>query len=371
MGHSNDTRKAISGCTDAELTSGIHNLLFKCAQIKPQERLLLVGEVGSQRYYDDDLCALVNQIAVEIGALVSTYNAEPVANAKSVPNELADMMSESDVVIFFSRLGDQIRFTDWPGTARKVMCYTLTKAHLGAPFASLDYSKMTDMVNLLESLIRTSSTYRIETPDGTQLTGEIVAGDQDSSSQKFFVSLFPVMIFEPIICHNLSGTLTVSRFITSTSTTAYDQSVLRIQSPVTARVNNSVITALAGDTECVNQVDRQLNRAAQLSGGDPYVLNSWHTGINPGTFFSGNPFTNLERWGTVAYGSPRYTHFHGAGHAPGDVAYNLMDASIWFDDQMLWQKGKFAFLDRPEVQALFNADEQKILNAQYRLDIGL
>ena len=371
MSDSNDSRTAIGGCTDAELISGINNLLLNCAQINSQERLLLVGEVGSQRYYDDDLCTLVKQIAVEIGAIVSTYNAEPVASAKRMPNELAQMMSESDVAIFFSRLGDQIRFIDWPGTARKVMCYTLTKAHLGAPFASLDYNKMTEMLNMLESVIRASSTYRIETSDGTQLTGEIVAGDCRLSSQKFFVTLFPVMIFEPIICHNVCGTLTVSRFITSTSTTAYDQSVLRIQSPVTARVKNSVITELAGDTECVNQVDRQLNRAARLSGGDPYVLNSWHTGINPGTFFSGNPFTNLERWGTVAYGSPRYTHFHGAGHAPGDVAYNLMDASIWFDDQMLWQEGKFAFLDRPEVQALLNADEQKFLNAQYRLDIGL
>ena len=62
MGHLNDTRKAAHDCTDTELSSGILNLLLNCAQIKPQERLLLVGEVGSQRYYDDDLCTLVKQI---------------------------------------------------------------------------------------------------------------------------------------------------------------------------------------------------------------------------------------------------------------------------------------------------------------------
>ena len=76
----------------------------------------------------------------------------------------------------------------------------------------------------------------------------------------------------------------VSGFLTSSSTHAYDESVLIIESPVTAHANDSAITALEGDKETVRRIDRHLQHAALLSGGEPYALHSWHTGINRGHF---------------------------------------------------------------------------------------
>ena len=48
-----------------------------------------------------------------------------------------------------------------------------------------------------------------------------------------------------------------------------------------------------------------------------------------------------------------------------------MDASIYFNDEMFWDKGKFVFLDRPEVQALLNTAEKEMLNSEFILDIGI
>jgi hypothetical protein len=137
--------------------------------------------------------------------------------------------------------------------------------------------------------------------------------------------------------------------------------------------------AFDGDRELIAQLRNQLERAASITGGDPYRLNSWHTGINPHTFFNGDPDEDLERWGTVAYGSPRYTHIHAAGHDPGDVSIQLFDASIRFGNettrettwQTIWDKGRFIYLDSDEIRALLSASERELLNSSIRLDIGI
>lgn len=355
----------------AGLVDGIHNLLIRCVGVKPGQRLLLVSETGEDVYYDAEICVAVKKVADQLGVVTKVLYAEPVADATRVSDQVSREMSLSDAVVFFSRLGDQIRFLPSSVEAGKVMCYTLTKEHLQAPFATLDHGKMTQMLQLIEFSIHSASHYQIETVDGTNLIGEIIADTDIKPSKTFHVDLFPVMIFEPIVCHNLSGNLTISRFITSTSTRAYDDSVLMIDSPVSARVENSIITSMNGNDQTVCRVVHQLERAARFSGGSPYALHSWHTGINPGTFFEGNPYDNLEYWGTVAYGSPRYTHIHATGLDPGDVAYHLMDATIRIDDELFWHDGRFVFLDRPDVKSLFTPEERQVMNSHYRLDIGI
>ncbi len=355
----------------ADLADGIRNLLLRCVKVKSGQKLLLVGEAGESVYYDAELCVAVKQAADQLGAVTKVLFAEPVVDAMSVSSQVSREMSLSDAVVFFSRLGDQTRFMPSPGEGKKVMCYTLTKAHLAAPFGTLDHEKMTQMLQLLETSIHSASHYQIKTLDGTDLSGEIISDGDRKPSKKFHVDLFPVMIFEAINCRNISGSLTISKFITSTSTRAYDDSVLMIDSPVSARVENSIITSMNGDRQTTCSIVQQLERAAQLSGGDPYALHSWHAGINPGTFFAGNPFDDLEYWGTVAYGSPRHTHIHAAGLDPGDVAYFLMDATIRIDDELFWHDGRFVFLDRPDVKSLFTPKERQVLNSRYRLDIGM
>ena len=137
------------------------------------------------------------------------------------------------------------------------------------------------------------------------------------------------------------------------------------------RVENSRMVAFEGSPELVAKLRSQLERAAALTGGDPYLINSWHTGINPGTFYSGDPYEDLERWGTVSYGSPRYTHMHAAGTDPGDAAFHLMDMTIAFDGEIVWDEGRFVFLDRPDIQSLIMPDERVLLNSSVRHNIGI
>jgi hypothetical protein len=355
------------------IETGARNLLLNCANAKAGDRILLVGEHDDSPYFDPQLCDDVAGVAESLGASAKIIMAKTVTDASQFPGAVRDAMQTADVTIFFSRLGDQVRFAETPGNSRKIMTYTLTRKHLQSPFAGIDYQAMKKIHDRLVADIKASSSYRIETSSGTALSAPLqhTLGSGDSDIAEFTVELFPVMIFPPVICSALKGRLVIEDFVMSTSVRQFADSVFYMNSPVTATVEDSRMVHFDGDAGVIEGLRAQLERAAAITGGDPYRLNSWHTGINPYTFFDGNPHDYLERWGTVSYGSPRYTHLHTAGNDPGDASFHLMDASILFDDIAFWDRGKFVYLDRPEIQALLDPQERQLLNSSVVGDIGI
>lgn len=349
---------------------GAENLLLNCARARPGQRVLLVGEDGPRTYFQPALCNDVARIATRLGMVPEIVVAAPVADAEHFPDTVWQAMQRADCVIFFSRLGDQVRFSLDGARNRAVMTYTLNQSYLGAPFATTDFKTMKKMHDALLELILEADTYRIQAACGTDLTGP-VGRECDRAVADFALELFPVMIFPPILSNGMEGTLVIDHFVTSSSTRAYENSTLILDGPIRATVEAAQMTEFDGPRDLVAGLVSHLERAAALTGGDPMRINSWHTGINPGTFFEGNPYDDLEFWGTVAYGSPRFTHFHASGIDPGDAAFSLMDATIRFDDEVVWQDGRFVFLDRSDIQAIIGADQRALLNASVRHSIGL
>ncbi|MCR9125121.1 MAG: hypothetical protein NXH82_03245 [Rhodobacteraceae bacterium] len=350
--------------------SGIRNLLLNCAGLRAGQSILFVAESGPAPYFQPGLCEEVAGIARGMGFHADVLTEAPVADATDFPASVRRGMQAADLTVFFSRLGDQVRFVSAPGQERAVMTYTLTRRHLGHPFATARYAALERVHDALLTLILSCERFTITADCGTDLTGRL-RRDRDGAVAGFTVRQFPVMIFPPVLCDDLEGQLAIRHFVTSSSTRAYDDSVLMMDAPVLARVSASRMVAFEGPPELVARLRDQLARAAALTGGDPLKINSWHTGINPNTFYDTDPYGDVERWGTVAFGSPRYTHFHAAGHNPGDAAFHLMDATIHFDDHMVWDRGRFVFLDRPEIRALVPDEHRAELNADVRQSIGL
>lgn len=359
------------------LAKGARNLLQNCAGATAGDRLLLVGEQGPGTFFDPRLCDDLAEVCATLDIESTIVLAEPGADAKHFPSSVSEAMQATDITIFFSRLGDQIRFLDSPGTSKKIMCYTLDRAHLASAFACTDYRVMQRLHDHLLAKILQSKTYTIASPNGTSLAA-MVPGEVDSGQQAvtdFSLQLFPVMIFPPLHFHQLEGQLVLDHFLLSSSTRAYADSVLKLSSPIRVSVEDSRMIDFDGDQKLIASLRGQLERAASITGGDPYRLNSWHTGINPHTFFQGDPYADLERWGTVAYGSPRYTHIHAAGNDPGDVSIQLFDASISFANETtretIWDNGRFIYLDSDEIRALLFDSERELLNSSILLDIGI
>lgn len=356
-----------------DIEAGASNLLLNCAGAKSGDRLLLVGEQSALPFFDSQLCHDVAEVANKLGISSEIVLAEPVVDASYFPPVVNQAMQSVDITIFFSRLGDQIRFSESPGKSTKVMTYTLGRQHLGSLFATVDYNMMKRVHDHLVRKIKASDTYRIESVNGTSLVGElpVESGANEPILSEFTLEQFPVMIFPPVNFFKLNGRLVLEHFLMSSSTRAYPDSVLYLDSSITARVEDSHMVAFDGDSHLITRLRNQLERAAALTGGDAYRLNSWHTGINPYTFYSGDLHANLEQWGTVTYGSPRYTHIHAAGKDPGDISIQLFDASISFDDELFWDNGKFTYLDSPEIQAMLSPEEHRQFNSSIRQEIGI
>ena len=297
---------------------------------------------------------------------------EPVASAEAFPANVAAAMAEADVTVFFSRLGDQVRFLSTPpGNGTRVMSYALTRAHMASAFGATDFNATEQVLEQLMIVIAGASRYRIFKDGGTDLVSELQMDGDETDLIPFSLRLFPTMIFPPIRFRQLSGTFVADHFTLSSSTRAYDDSVLMMTSPVKLTIEDGLIVQFEGDDDMVAALQAQCRRAAAITGGDPFRLNSWHTGVNPFTFFEGDPYADLERWGTVAYGSPRFTHLHAAGHDPGDLAFQLFDASIAFDDEWIWKDGRFVFLDRPDIRDMLDKLGQSHLTSDILYDIGV
>lgn len=352
------------------IKSGVKNLLFSCAKVREGDRVLLVGEAGPLSYFETNLCDEVADIASSFGLVVEVLKALPVSGPDAFPKNIQEAMARADRTIFFSRLGDQVRFSDGLGQSPAIMTYTLSRKYLGAPFATANFQVMRAMHDALLDRILAADTYHISGACGTDMIGRIRKG-RTAAVADFALQLFPVMIFPPVVCEALNGQLAIKNFVTSSSTRAYEDSVLLLDTPILARVENSRMVEFEGHAPLVARLKAQLERAAALTGGDPWIINSWHTGINPNTFFEGDPYDDLERWGTVAYGSPRYTHLHAAGKDPGDAAFHMMDATISFDGEPFWDAGRFVFLERPEIQAIISPDQRALVNASVLHSIGI
>lgn len=363
-----------------EIERGVLNLLQGAINAKHGEKLLIVGEQGPEAHFDPDICQTVSDIARKHNLHVDVMLTDVGSGADDFPDPVSQAMQSVDHTVFFSRLGDQIRFCKTPGEGSKTMCYTPDLDYLASRFAQLPFGLSRRIHDRLVDKISQSEQFIMTCPEGTHLVGELAdtsaAGGNTPKEGKalftnFTVDPFPLAIFPPVTTTRMSGRLVIKRWLTSSSTINYSNSIFPVAKPVTAIVNRGYITRLEGDADVCRTIDRHLLNVAQIVGGEPRMINSWHAGILPTTWYKGRAEDNLERWSNVTFCSPRFTHFHACGRDPGHVAISLFDATIRFDDELVWDHGRFVFPFSPVCIDVFDDYRDWLNEYRKREDIGL
>ena len=340
----------MAGINDA--AAGADNLLRNAVGVKIGQSLLIVTEPADLGHYRDNIGNFVAEKAREIGAEVEVLEVPLPSGPETFPDIVKERLSRMDHTIFFSRIGDQVRFLTLPGSGTKTMVYAIDRDFLASDFGHLPFGLLEEIRDLVIDHISRASLYTITSPLGTNLAMELPNPLPGTSPvMPFSLKNFPVMIFPPVTGAALEGRLVVSHALTSTYIHDYDNSVLPLTAPVSFEIKGGRVVEIEAEGELGNQVRAQFERVSSIVGGDPWAVNSWHTGINPTTYFPKPALSEIDRWASVAFGSPRYTHFHLCGHAPGDICGQVFDATITFDDEPLWDQGRFVFLERPEAQA--------------------
>ena len=326
---------------------GAKNLLINTVKAKSGDRVLIVGEQGPNSHFDSGVCNVVDDTAKRLDLDSRIIICEIGNSASECPQALITAMEKVDHTLFFSRLGDQLRFTSSACQCTMTMCYVMNVDYLASDFCRTPFEVYEKLHERLIGTISTASAYQINCPQGTALNGELsneqMTTNEDDVFTQFEVQMFPLTIFPPVSCATMSGVLVLKDWLTSSSTVLYEDSVYFIDTPVTAKIKNGLITQFDGEAGQCQALEKHFQRVSEIVGGEAMAINSWHTGIIPSTWYAGRAQDDLEKWGSVSYASPRITHFHACGSDPGQIGVNLFDASIKFDEELIWQQGHYLF----------------------------
>ena len=302
------------------------------------QKLLIVVEPQGNDFYDAEAPTLTANAARAIGMEVTVQTVDCEINNEADVDRLLQSLCGYDHVVFFSRIGDQIRFSDNPGMPSSTMCYTLNRTALDSAFGTACYHGLCEIKNAIDQAFSNASYVRVTCPRGTDYSG--TPDWQHRPPKEVSVKRFPMLVPQPIPAMGFSGSVALCRFLIGTGSRFYEPYYLPLEADVLAHVEHNSIARFEGKAEEVARVKQHYLHVAQHLSISPWYVHSWHAGIHPGCDFNHNALSDLLRWSGSAFGNPRLLHFHTCGeYAPGEISWNIIDPTIYIDDIAVWEDG--------------------------------
>ena len=355
----------------SDLEQGARNLLVHCAAVRAGSSLLIVHEHPELGWYDDAAPAAVAAFAEQLGLSVTTL---PVGapTADQHPG-IEDLVSEHDTTVFFARIGDQNRFEEFGGGGVRVMSYARNGEALASSYGRAHHHAMVALKEAINDLLLSAKQITITCPLGTTYAGNVAATKREQMSD-VAVRRFPLGVPQPILAEGFSGRVALSRYLTPTGSRAYDPPNVRIGGTVFAHVEGHRLIDLEGNADGVAAIRAQYDRIADLFGIERDFVHSWHAGMHPGSIYRQEIAADPDRWSNNAFTNPRMLHFHTCGaYAPGEICWNVLDATVTVDDAALWERGALqparfertqqVLADWPELAPLFR-DPARAIGAE-------
>ena len=352
---------------------GALNLLTEAVGVQAGQTLAVVSEDPSLGTYDALAPRCVVETARELGVTVQLIPLHGM-EAASLTTELKNALETFDHVLFMASIGDTLRFSPAQFSASRTMCYTLDIGSLGCVGATVSFKLMRKIQKLFEDESGRAKDWHIQCPLGTDLRGtQDVAANEAGEAPDFTVTRFPVCAPRPTLCTDAEGVVALSQWLLPTGSRSgkYDEPILELRQPVLAHIEKGRIVDFEGDSTDARAARAHYNRVASLFGIDPWVVHSWHAGMNPGMSYPVSAHGDPVRWGKTAFANPRYLHFHTCGdYAPGEICGSVFDATVTMGEQTYWQDGYFRFIDRPEIRDIL-AEHGYPDGLKVRRDIGV
>lgn len=334
--------------------SGATNLLENAVGAKSGESILILVEKEDYEFYDVDVLDYIVSAANLLGIDTIVYHVDLLDKLEELSASILRELEVAKYVLFLARLGDSIRFKETG--SKMTMCYAYTREILSSEFCTVPHDFMKKLYSLMSGDIARAKSWKLKTGDGFELVGDIVVEDREPFEKSFSVSQFPICTIPPVRAANATGEVEIAKWIVSTGNRLYEHDTLNIGESIVVSVKDGYITDFHGKRNAVDRIRAHYEYVGNLFSIDPYFIHSWHTGIHPKCSFLGEPESNLVMWGASVFANPRYTHFHTCGnYAPGEICLSVFDATIYFDNDIFWDKGHFLYLQRDSVVKLLNS----------------
>ena len=323
-----------------KLEKGAMNLLLNCANLKANEKLLVVIEDEKLGWYKNDLYEAVLYYAKKLGVVTQyIFVGLPSEEASAYVKE---RMIDQNCVIYLSRLGDQGRFDSAVG-CRSVMSYIRDATALASRFGTTPYGAHLELKNILDSIFSMSNDFLVTCPKGTNLSGSMskVVIDEPKEVQ---IKRFPMVVHRPISAKLFNGKVVISEFLTSTGSNLYSPAFIKLDSEVQFILKSGSIEQILGQRRDVKKVEAHYALVSQKFKINAKSVHSWHSGIHEG--FEPKKFLSIDpdHWANSVFVSPQYLHFHTCGdYAPGEICLMIENPTIRIDDILIWDHGSINY----------------------------
>jgi len=349
--------------------AGAITLLRDCVGGCKGQRLLIVSEPANTGYYDDQAPKITAMAGRALGMIVFTTETDSFANSEDARQIILDSLRGFDHIVFFSRIGDQIRFSDASSFPPATMCYTLDSASLNSKFGTACHHGMAEIRHVIDRAFETATEIRVTCPRGTHYVGRPDTSGIKTAEES--LKRFPLLVPRPIPAKGFCGRIALSRFLIGTGNCFYEPYYLSLPNDVFAIVEHNAIVDFEGPAGDVERVKAHYRCVSEQLGVAPWYLDSWHAGIHPGCNFESNAESDIMRWSGTAFGNPRILHFHTCGeYAPGEISWNILDPTIELDGIRLWDEGTLhierlpqaadVLVGHPNLATLFKSPERMI-----------
>lgn len=323
------------------IIQGVQNLLLNCAQLNPEETLLIICEDPALGWYDAAAPKAVAEAAVNMGihpTLLSVGTPEC-----DIDPAVGKAISNHDCTIYFSRLGDQNRFAKQASGKRSVMCYARDIDTLASDYGRASYGAFIALKNAINEALLDAKHIEITCPLGTNFSGE---PSEESREYKADVSIarFPLGVPLPLQASKFSGRIAITHYLTPTGSKPYKPASIALQKISFAEIEKGRIINFTGDAEQNERIKQHYNMVASQFGIDRDIVHSWHAGIHPASYCNFSASTNPDLWSNTIFTNPRFVHFHTCGdYAPAEISWMVLDPTISLDGKKLWNRGRLDF----------------------------
>jgi len=301
--------------------------------------VLIAFEPESYGYFSSEVRHQVAGTTKALGAQVRTLDVGFTASHVHLPKALLAQIPHTDVVIFLSRLGDQLRFSELPQGPKFVVCFAFNETLMRSSFGTAHYQAFCEAKAAVDTRLFAAREITITCPAGTQITGSVkdaVYFPKDTTAVRF-----PMSVFSPVPSAGFSGQVAL-KFLTGTGSQYYTDYTVFFDDYVFAIMERGRLQGFEGSAADVAKAHAHYDRVAEMFGVERNFVHSWHAGLHPGCGFPWDLRANDRRWGGAAFGNPRILHFHTCGtEPPGEISWNVFDPTIQIDGLAVWENGTF------------------------------
>ena len=320
--------------------AGALNLLRHCADCKAGQTILIVYEQKGLGFYADELKDHIAIVASGLGVRAKEYQVAFDPAVVAIDAELQAAVDGADHVIFFARIGDQLRFKEHTDANKLIVSYALDLEMLESNFGVARYDGFRELKRLTDVHLRKAKNIRVTCPLGTDFSGALAV--RDGAPTDATVKRFPMSVFSPILATGFSGRIAQTGFLVGTGSTYYAPYACALEGTIFVHFKDNRIIDFEGSDADVAVAQNHYGAVGSKLGIDPDFVHSWHVGIHPGCGYGQQAGQNFERWSGGAFGNPRLLHFHTCGaYAPGEISLNVLDPTVSVDGVDVWNAGQF------------------------------